>query len=234
MLINTGVLFDIGRNNWFKLLLVIFILFLLLRKDLSFKIQFNQAPVHSSPIHKEEPDNVASEKLILSERERSVVLSERLGFSPFLKNNNSSSEVQFWAISKDKHEAFIKRFSKVAKAEADKFDIPSAIILANGLLLSGAGTCDIAVKGNNFFAIPCTADWQGETQEVDGVCYRIYDRAWTSFRDHSFYLTTNIGIGEALPGRDDCEGWAQLLESVGFVSNKESILRIIQEYSLEN
>ncbi len=233
MFINTSSLFNIGRNNWFKILLIILLFLTLIRKDFSFRIQLNGAPKKTTlPIQKSENKTASSKKLILSDRNK-LATTETLSFTPFVGGKNKTSEDQFWQIDKKKHLAFIKRFKKVAINEANKFDIPPSIILANGLLLSGAGSYDIATKGNNYFAIPCTEDWQGETQEIDGICYRIYDKAWTSFRDHSFYLTTNITTVDILPNKKDYKAWAKLLESVGFVSDEQSILRIIKEYQLE-
>lgn len=235
MSINATSLFNFSRSNWFKIFLVILLFLTLIRKDFSFRVQLNGATKKTAPIHKKAYKNVASKKLILSDRNQ-LATTETLSIVPFGGEGSQSMTEGFWKIEKKKHLAFIKRFKKVAKAEGAKFGIPPSIILANGLLLSGAGTYDVATKGNNYFAIPCTADWQGETQEIGGVCYRIYDRAWTSFRDHSFYLTTNLNVtfADVLPSKDDDKGWAALLETVGFVSNKESILRIIEEYQLED
>lgn len=104
--------------------------------------------------------------------------------------------------------AFVERFAHVAATEQKKFGIPAAIILANGLYHSQGGTSALVVRGNNYFALPCTARWGGATLELGGRCYRRYDNAWLSFRDHSLWLADwSVGLSAS-----DLAGWAALLE----------------------
>ena len=232
MLTHINTIFHLGRSNWLKIIILLIITLTLLKKDFSFHIQMNGAEKKSAPTPALQRKKSPPKSPILSDKDE-IAVSEVLSFNPFAEKEKLSAEAIFWKMDKKKHLDFIRRFRKVAKAEGRKFNLPPAIILANGLLLSAAGSSKIAVDGNNFFAIPCTADWQGKTQQIDGICYRVYDRAWTSFRDHSLYLTTNIEWGDTLPDEQDYQGWAKLLELVGFVSNRQSLVKIIEEYDLD-
>ena len=47
-----------------------------------------------------------------------------------------------------------------------KYDIPASITLAQGLLESGAGMSELAIRGNNHFGIKCH-DWRGDRSFYD-------------------------------------------------------------------
>ncbi len=111
-------------------------------------------------------------------------------------------------LSAERVRAFVDRFAHVAAAEEKKFGIPSAIILANGLYHSRGGTSVLVARGNNYFALPCTSRWEGAALRLEGKCYRSYDNAWLSFRDHSLWLARwSAGLSA-----NDLAGWAALLE----------------------
>ena len=228
----TSFLQLISKRNWFRILLVVMLLLTLLKKDFSFRIQLRNKIDTAAP-KQEYNREAASQKSVLSDNGK-IAASEVFSLNPFGAGNQKTMQDRLWEVDRKKHLAFIKRFKKVAKSEAKKYGIPASIILANGLLLSSAGTDPIAAEGNNYFAIPCTPDWIGKTQEVNGICYRVYDRAWTSFRDHSLYLTTTIGATIDLPDNDDYQAWAKLLENVGFVPDRQFILQAIEEYDLDD
>ncbi len=138
-------------------------------------------------------------------------------------------------IPDEMREAYIRRFSHVAVGEMKKYDIPASIILANSLLHSEAGTRDMAVKGNNHFALPCTLDWLSKSDMYGGVCYRHFDNAWMSFRNHSVYLETPPFIHLKSLGTKDYKGWAKGLEEAKY-SNYENLMQelisLIESYDL--
>ena len=113
-------------------------------------------------------------------------------------------------------DAFVERFAHVAQSEQQKFGIPASIILANGLLQTGAGLGSGTRQLNNWFGLPCTDDWRGASRVVDGACLREYETAWLSFRDHSQYLTTGrFRALRDLPANDGPR-WAAGLEELNF------------------
>ena len=102
---------------------------------------------------------------------------------------------------------------------------------------SRAGTADMAGPGaNNHFAIPCTPDWQGPQQTYSGQCYRQYENAWTSFRDHSFYITTGPFAHLRQLSDSDYKGWAAALEKAGFSKEKNlgrQLVKVVETYGLQ-
>jgi flagellum-specific peptidoglycan hydrolase FlgJ len=86
-------------------------------------------------------------------------------------------------------QAFIRRFSSVAQGEQKKFGIPASALLACAYLNSFAGQRNVAAQANNFFVLPCSPDWSGQTIAVNDRCYRRYKTAWDSFRGFNQYLS---------------------------------------------
>jgi flagellum-specific peptidoglycan hydrolase FlgJ len=113
-------------------------------------------------------------------------------------------------------QAYIKRFAPVAKTEQDKYGVPVSIILASGLLHSQAGQREMTKQGNNYFALDCSSDWVGATVKETGNCYRSYQNAWTSFRDHSLFVTTGHYANLPKLGDTNYSDWAIALEDMGY------------------
>lgn len=175
------------RRRWFHLLLVGLMLFVLLRKDLSFQVQLNSPRPGEdvSPAEAVEPEQYSA----TGYTPPMEVEAQKLGLSSSpLPALDLLEAVK--AISPTELKEFLDRFARVAKAEEKKFGIPASLTLAHALLASKAGQSIIAREANNFFVLPCTSDWEGPTARYDGSCLRKYPNAWTSFRDHSLFLTT--------------------------------------------
>jgi flagellum-specific peptidoglycan hydrolase FlgJ len=130
-------------------------------------------------------------------------------------------------------EAFLKRFAQVAVSERKKFGIPASVILACAHANSQAGRNTGAREANNFFSLACLDEWEGETTQIDGKCFRQYETAWASFRDFSIYLSSQEWYGsfKKSAGKDALK-WADQLEKAG-ISNAEEMGRIITAYRLE-
>jgi len=131
--------------------------------------------------------------------------------------------------------AFLNRFSEIAKREQEEFDIPASIILSNALLQSVGGESTLVERGNNFFALKCTPDWKGPELNVDGKCYRAYSNAFTSFRDHSLYITSGHYSELRLLGNTNYKSWAKELERKGFndlSKMEEQLLSAINKWQL--
>lgn len=231
------------RRNALKIGIISILAFIALRKDLSFNLNLNTpaAPRQEAP--------AVPEKQVKVERYTEGP-DQGLGFSSSLSATDrfdfsgaGGGRAQPTAfgrladLNKATVEQYIERFGKVAKQEQEKFGIPAAIILANALLHSQAGEALWAKEGrNNHFLIPCTPDWQGEQKNYDGRCLRQYHNAWTSFRDHSFFITTGTYSPLQQIPSTDIKGWAEALEQKGFSAEPElarQLLAVIDRYGLE-
>ncbi len=236
------------RKNWFKISLGILLLFLVLKKDFSFQINL-KAPVEQEiPVEEqrrylpkaEKPekretftDKVGVEDLSLEH----PPIEESFDISPFAHLGSSSNtlENQLKRIDIELVKKYIKRFAHVAENEQIKFKIPASITLANALLQSQAGQHPMAQSNNNNFGLLCTKDWIGGTIEHEGQCFRDYENAWTSFRDHSLFLTTGSNNSLQQIGEENYKGWAKALEKINFAGQKNianQIIHTIEKYQL--
>lgn len=231
-----GKVISFVRDNWFKLAIAALLLFLVFKKDLNIQMNID------GPANAREADSPKEEKPGLMERLTDMFSQgndrepSKLMIKPFADKEQSLSEVAALdAVTPSLRDAFIRRFRHVAEEEQAKYGIPASIVLANALLISRAGESGAVQQGLNFFGLGCTADWQGEKGELEGICYRYYDTAWMSFRDHSLYITTGqFSDTAALKGKD-FSTWAIKLEELGFRpcdNYSLQVLEVIRKYNL--
>lgn len=136
--------------------------------------------------------------------------------------------------------AYIDQWKQTAIENQADYGIPASIIMAQALLESGAGQSELAVNANNHFGIKCTSDWFGAVYYYDddskGECFRQYNNAAESFKDHSLFLkrpryTTCFEIAV-----EDYEGWAQRLKACGYATDPSyasKLVKIIEDYRLD-
>lgn len=141
--------------------------------------------------------------------------------------------------SEDLREAYVAKYSKIAVEEMYRSGVPASITLAQGLLESGYGRSELAVKGNNHFGIKCH-DWKGATIHFDddakGECFRKYDKPEASFADHSDFLRYRDRY-KFLFDLDitDYEGWAYGLKKAGYATDPkypQKLITLIEECGL--
>ena len=239
--------------NWFTILVFIVLAFIFVRKDLSLNFNLN-APMkvekEASP-KREAP----SQKIATPRKKREGKLTEKAPTQKVAeKSEAGTSFFNFFsrgsAKKKGKNllapldeidasfkEAYLKRFAHVAKEEQEKFGIPTSIILANALLHSQAGQSNLVRNYNNQFAIPCGENWVGGTGSDNGVCYRTYESAWMSFRNHSRYITTGKFAHLKDLGAQDYRAWAKGLEKANFSEDgnlAKNLILIIEKYGLND
>lgn len=137
------------------------------------------------------------------------------------------------------YNAYIDQFHSIATAQQRSHGIPASIILAQGLLESGAGRSRLATEGNNHFGIKCH-DWQGKKIYHDddeaNECFRKYNHARESFEDHSLFLTTRSRYRSLflLPSTD-YKSWAHGLKAAGYATDPgyaAKLIDIIERYQL--
>ena len=138
------------------------------------------------------------------------------------KYKKSSPDFEAFGESDDiKIEAFMKRFAHVAIAEQKKFGIPASLTMAHALLFSQVGENKPTQNANNYFGLICTEDWIGQSFKYKNKCYRQYESAWTSFRDHSLYITTGRFTSMNEAKGLDAQAWINLLSKSKFYENKK-------------
>jgi len=241
--------------NWFTMVLFVVLAFVFIRKDLSLNFNLNaplkvekerprnyQAPTQkiSSPQKKKESkltEKAPVEKERVKETKKGTSLFNFFG-NPFKQGKKGKDFlVKLAAVDQSIKDDYLQRFAHVAKSEQEKFQIPASIILANALLHSQGGQSDLSTDYHNHFSISCGDNWDGGTGSSAGVCYRIYESAWMSFRNHSQYITTGKFTDLVELGATDYQGWAKGLAKKNFSTDKDlakNLIRIIEEYNLND
>lgn len=233
------------KVHWFKIALVAFLLFLIFKKDFSFTINLNApAPTETmmperQPVEQERPPKretfteQAKQQHLTPAPEQGVL--DRFDFSSILGGSERQLKDDLNKVAPEKVTAYLERFGRVARSEQKKFGIPASIIMANALLHSRAGENQTSRQANNHFGLSCTADWQGEKLEKDGDCYRVYENAWTSFRDHSFFLTTGTFAELRQLDPKDYKAWAKAMEKKQYTKSDdlaEQLIEVIEQWRL--
>ena len=136
--------------------------------------------------------------------------------------------------------SYIETYKDVAMNNMRKFGIPASIVLAQGILESGAGQSELTQAANNHFGIKCNSDWLGETVRHDDdksqECFRKYNNSAESFDDHARFLTGKSRYASLfdLP-KDDYIGWANGLRAAGYATDPQypqKLISSIERYEL--
>jgi LysM repeat protein len=139
-------------------------------------------------------------------------------------------------------ETYISSYRLLAIAEMQRSGVPAAITLAQGIHETMAGTSDLVLKSNNHFGIKCKSSWEGEKvyhdDDARGECFRRYQKAEESYRDHSDFLKYGQRYAFLFTLDPlDYKGWAFGLKKAGYATNiKYSyiLIKLIEEYNLQD
>ena len=136
---------------------------------------------------------------------------------------------------------YIKKYKDIAQEEAQLFNIPASITLAQGLLESNAGDSQLAKKENNHFGIKCKKKCLGcrcanYTDDSRYDMFRIFDSPWGSFREHSKLLTGKRYKHLLKLDRGDYKNWAHGLQAAGYATDKKyavKLIKIVEAFQLQ-
>jgi hypothetical protein len=140
---------------------------------------------------------------------------------------------------------YINTYKELAISEEIRTDVPAAITLAQGILETEAGQSDLVKASNNHFGIKCKSEWTGATVYHDddekGECFRSYNSAEESYRDHSDFLKNRPNYAFLFKlDPTDYEGWAKGLKKAGYATSNvygQMLIKLIvtnhlQDYTL--
>ncbi|MEO1031123.1 MAG: glucosaminidase domain-containing protein [Bacteroidota bacterium] len=136
-------------------------------------------------------------------------------------------------------EKYITLYADIAKQEMRHSKIPASITLAQGILESGSGKGRLAVKANNHFGIKCHG-WKGakiyHDDDRSQECFRKYEKAESSYKDHSEFLTGRRRYADLFKLRpNDYKGWARGLKKAGYATDRkypQKLISLIERYEL--
>ena len=138
------------------------------------------------------------------------------------------------------YEDYISKYSPIAVDNMQKHGIPASIILAQGLLESGAGQSNLTKRSNNHFGIKCHRGWTGERvyakDDTPNDCFRKYRRAEDSFEDHAQFLVQRPRYSTLFRlSPRDYKGWARGLQQCGYATDRayaNKLIKLIEDYQL--
>jgi hypothetical protein len=136
--------------------------------------------------------------------------------------------------------AYIAQYKAIAIKEMKRTGVPASITLAQAILESNSGESNLAKKHNNHFGIKCKSDWTGakayQDDDAKQECFRAYETAEVSFKDHSNFLKNRPNYVDLfLLDPVDDTAWAYGLKKAGYATAADypkKLLKIIDDYEL--
>ena len=135
---------------------------------------------------------------------------------------------------------YVELYGQMAVNEMHRSGVPASITLAQGILESGCGNSQLTRNANNHFGIKCHTGWEGKgyymDDDAEDECFRVYESAEESFKDHSEFLTSRPrykGLFDLK--KTDYKGWAKGLKQAGYATNPkyaDLLIKIIEEEGL--
>lgn len=144
-------------------------------------------------------------------------------------------------VTSDLINGYIFNYKEIAMSNMRNFGIPASIILAQGILESGAGMGKLAATANNHFGIKCYTDWTGDTtlhdDDASQECFRKYNNPQESYQDHATIVSKRLRYASLfnLP-KGDYEGWAKGLKAAGYATDPkypDKLINYIKRYHLD-
>jgi flagellum-specific peptidoglycan hydrolase FlgJ len=136
-------------------------------------------------------------------------------------------------------EDYIAAFKPIAQEEMRLYGIPASITIAQGILESNSGKGRLSVEANNHFGIKCH-EWTGDRiyhdDDASQECFRKYNDAKYSYRDHSLFLTQRARYSRLFKlKKEDYKSWANELRKAGYATDRkypDKLIGLIERYEL--
>ena len=136
---------------------------------------------------------------------------------------------------------YIFKWRRTAVENMEEYGIPASITMGQAILESGYGNGYLARVANNHFCIKCKGSWTGATithaDDDPNDCFRVYDSAEESFRDHADFLNSGSRYEFLFAyDADDYKNWAKGLKKAGYATAPdyaERLIGIIERYNLQ-
>ena len=206
---------------------------------------FVSCTTNKSVIQKKKKGSNTNTQVVKSERKPAVYGSVEnkseskpdKNYSPNTQILEATSRVK---VTNDMILAYIETYKEVAQSNMKKYGIPASIILGQAILESGSGTGALSSQANNHFGIKCHKDWLGESVKYDddsiAECFRKYDKAADSFRDHALFLTGRPRYASLFKlEKNDYKAWAKGLKTAGYATDVQyptKLIGIIERFQL--
>lgn len=135
---------------------------------------------------------------------------------------------------------YIAAYKDIAMQEMKQHGIPASITLAQGILESASGNSKLAKDCNNHFGIKCRKNWTAKfclaDDDAPNECFRGYESAQESYKDHSTFLKENSRYATLFTyAVTDYSSWAHGLRTAGYATNPaygSSLISVIEKHKL--
>ncbi len=214
-----------GKNiPWFKLGVLAFFAYVVLQRDMQFKLDMKSPLSLFSEASAAESQNGIAQKMSWKGDGGNPFAPA----SPDMLKNKPSID-------------YINRYAEVAVTEMKKYGVPASIKMAQALVESRAGGSTLAVKNNNHFGMKCFSKnckkghCANFSDDHHKDFFRKYDSAWESWRAHSIMLATGRYEHLQKYGKD-YKKWAHGLKKAGYATDKryaEKLIAMIEKYELQ-
>jgi len=202
---------------WFRVALALLFVYVFFQKDMRFNINMGTPPA------------------ILSQEENGA--SSKLTMGGFATNTSySTKQASTIQLNEVAVEAYIKRFTKVALVEMNKFGVPASIKMGQAILASHAGKNSLAQQYNNHFATTCNGGANCQDIRIGNQTAMVntYQSAWESWRSHSQLLSSST-YAHLKAYNKNYKKWAKGLESAGYGNANnysQQLIQVIEMYQL--
>ncbi len=159
--------------------------------------------------------------------------------------STNGAEIQLEATSnvrtyEEEIKLYVANFNEIAKSNMKTHGIPASIILAQGILESGAGKGKLAQSANNHFGIKCHKGWTGDSvkhdDDAEQECFRKYSQPSESYKDHSLFLTSRTRYATLFKlDKGDYQSWARGLKAAGYATDvkyPDKLIGLIERFEL--
>ncbi|MBZ4041282.1 glucosaminidase domain-containing protein [Flavobacterium hibisci] len=192
------------------------------------------------------PTIATTKKQAAVQRPRTVTTKKGVTSRPTAKypsTNNTTEVIQSTSktvVTSSLITDYVLQYKDIAMGNMKTYGIPASIILAQGILESGAGRGDLAVSANNHFGIKCHKDWLGESVRHDDdssqECFRKYKEPSESYRDHALFLVGKNRYAVLFTyEKDDYKAWSKGLRACGYATDPnypDKLISYIERYNL--
>ncbi|TYB75915.1 LysM peptidoglycan-binding domain-containing protein [Bizionia myxarmorum] len=159
--------------------------------------------------------------------------------APILETKTDKPVKEPVVVHSNPIDAYIATYSGIAQEEMRLYHIPASITLAQGILESSSGKGRLSVEANNHFGIKCH-EWTGakiyHDDDADQECFRKYNDAKYSYRDHSLFLKERKRYSGLFELKiDDYKGWAIGLKDAGYATDRkypDKLISLIERFEL--
>ncbi len=157
------------------------------------------------------------------------------------KKGETTKSTSRTVMTSDVVNGYVFHYKDIAMRNMKKFGIPASIILAQGILESGAGQSNLAATAKNHFGIKCYTDWKGEKTYQDDdssqECFRKYTNPEESFQDHADIISQRKRYASLFSlEKGDYKSWARGLKAAGYATDPsypEKLINYIERYHLD-